>query len=70
VKARLGTILVAAAVLVLTPCAIGQSQFTVLYNFNLTGGDGTGLWSGVAFDQQGNLYGTTAGGGLWIWHRV
>jgi len=42
--------------------APGQNQFEVLHAF--TGGsDGGGLWGSLAFDTQGNLYGTTSGGG-------
>jgi uncharacterized repeat protein (TIGR03803 family) len=39
-----------------------QYQYTVLHAFG-SGSDGGGLWSSVSFDQQGNLYGTTSGGG-------
>ncbi|HXM20668.1 MAG TPA: choice-of-anchor tandem repeat GloVer-containing protein [Terriglobales bacterium] len=38
------------------------SKYKVLYSF--TGGeDGGGVHAGVAFDDKGNLYGTTSGGG-------
>jgi len=48
--------------LLLVSLAHAQYKFTVLHNFG-NGSDGVGLWSRVAFDQQGNLYGTTTGGG-------
>jgi uncharacterized repeat protein (TIGR03803 family) len=34
---------------------------TVLYSF--PGTDGSGPWAGVIRDPEGNLYGTTTGGG-------
>ncbi|HEY6764497.1 MAG TPA: choice-of-anchor tandem repeat GloVer-containing protein [Candidatus Sulfotelmatobacter sp.] len=54
-----------AALAVLLPClvALAQSQFTVLHNFDPNLGEGAGLWNSVAFDTQGNMYGTTRGGG-------
>src|SRR5271157_94942 len=36
---------------------------TVLYSFAGTGGDGANPYAGLLRDAQGNLYGTTAGGG-------
>jgi len=47
----------------LTPTADGQWQETVLYNFS-GGTDGANPSAGVISDNQGNLYGTTAFGGL------
>ena len=39
-----------------------QTRYRVIYSF--TGaGDGGGVWAGLALDQEGNLYGTTSGGG-------
>ena len=37
---------------------------TVLYSFAGMGGDGRSPWAGVVRDGQGNLYGTTVGGGV------
>lgn len=39
------------------------SAYQVLYAF-AGGPDGGGVWGSVAFDQAGNLYGATSGGGL------
>jgi uncharacterized repeat protein (TIGR03803 family) len=66
-SATLLLLFLAAAMTVLAsaPAADAQSQFTLLHNFSLEGGDGAGLWGSVAFDAQGNLYGTTSGGGIY-----
>jgi len=40
------------------------AQYKVLHAFG-TGTDGGGLYSGVAFDRKGNLYGVTSGGGAY-----
>ena len=54
----------ALALIVLATGALGQSQFQILYGF--TGGnDGGGVWDSVVFDKQGNIYGTTSGGGAY-----
>jgi uncharacterized repeat protein (TIGR03803 family) len=46
----------------LAPNSDGSWTESVLYSF--TGGkDGSQPWGGLIFDQQGNLYGTTGGGG-------
>lgn len=39
-----------------------QAKFQLVHAFGL-GTDGAGVWAGVVFDSQGNIYGTTAGGG-------
>lgn len=38
---------------------------TVLHTFGSQAGDGIDAWSGLAFDKQNNLYGTTAEGGTY-----
>lgn len=38
---------------------------TILYNFNSYSGDATGPYSGLIFDGSGNLYGSTASGGVY-----
>jgi len=45
--------------------ALGQAQYTVLYNFGANGGatDGYLPNEGIVFDAAGNLYGTTNRGG-------
>ncbi|HEY6768561.1 MAG TPA: choice-of-anchor tandem repeat GloVer-containing protein [Candidatus Sulfotelmatobacter sp.] len=50
--------------------SVARAQtFTVLYSF--TGGtDGGGVGSGVVMDKQGNLYGTTTGGGAYGYGTV
>ncbi|HEY6770525.1 MAG TPA: choice-of-anchor tandem repeat GloVer-containing protein, partial [Candidatus Sulfotelmatobacter sp.] len=50
--------------------SVGRAQtFTVLYSF--TGGtDGGGVWGSVVMDKQGNLYGTTTGGGAYGYGTV
>ena len=49
------------AVFKLTPSGSGWTE-SVLYSFT-NSPDGSGPFSGVTFDQNGNLYGTTVGGG-------
>jgi uncharacterized repeat protein (TIGR03803 family) len=51
-----------ASVVLWTIAAHAQYQYTVLHAFG-SGDDGAGVWSSVVFDKQGNLYGTTSGGG-------
>lgn len=48
--------------LIRPPAITGVWKATTLYSF-MGGGDGFDPASGVTFDQAGNLYGTTAGGG-------
>jgi uncharacterized repeat protein (TIGR03803 family) len=40
-----------------------SGQESVLYSFTGTGGDGSNPTAGLVLDTQGNLYGTTFGGG-------
>jgi uncharacterized repeat protein (TIGR03803 family) len=51
-----------AIALLLVDGAWGGSKFRVVYNFK-GGTDGGGSWAGVTFDKNGNLFGTTLGGG-------
>ena len=53
-----------ALLIFLAIAAQGQSQFQVLHDFG-SGNDGGGVWDRVVFDNQGNLYGTTSGGGTY-----
>ena len=54
----------------LVPSALSQNQYKILHAFTATGGDGGGVYGGVAFDQQGNLFGTTGGGGAYGYGTV
>jgi uncharacterized repeat protein (TIGR03803 family) len=47
----------------LTPGAGGTWTYSILHSFRATGGDGVLPNAGIVFDSQGNLYGTTQGGG-------
>jgi len=47
----------------LTPNGDGSWTESVLHSFNDDGMDGYQPFAGIAFDQAGNLYGTTTGGG-------
>ncbi|HXM19839.1 MAG TPA: choice-of-anchor tandem repeat GloVer-containing protein [Terriglobales bacterium] len=51
-----------AVALVLMPPALAQTKFKVLYTFKGPP-DAAAPYAGVIFDGNGNLYGTTAGGG-------
>jgi uncharacterized repeat protein (TIGR03803 family) len=55
-------LVVILGILMVAPVAWGQSKFKTLYTF-MGGADGSGITAGLVFDQMGNLYGTTAGGG-------
>jgi uncharacterized repeat protein (TIGR03803 family) len=46
----------------LTPTAQGPWKETILHSF-AGGSDGLVPWAGVVFDSDGNIYGTTTGGG-------
>jgi uncharacterized repeat protein (TIGR03803 family) len=67
---KLGKLLVAIGLLLQCSSLAAQNQFTVLHNFAVTGGDGAGIADGVAFDAQGNIYGTTFGGGVYNYGSV
>jgi len=53
-----------ALTLTLTGSASAASHYKVLHAFGKSN-DGGGLWGSLAFDPQGNLYGTTSGGGVY-----
>ncbi len=55
-------------VLAFAPSA-GAQMFKVLYSFS-GGNDGGGAWGSVVMDKQGNLYGTTSGGGAFGYGTV
>jgi len=57
-------VLAPALLLALTPAALAATKFRVLHNFG-NGNDGGGLWATVVFDDKGNLYGATGGGGIY-----
>jgi uncharacterized repeat protein (TIGR03803 family) len=54
--------LVVAAILFWVSSAWGAPKYKVLHAFG-KGKDGGGLYGGLVFDRQGNLYGGTSGGG-------
>jgi uncharacterized repeat protein (TIGR03803 family) len=63
-----GALLAFAAIFVLALSAQAQT-YKILHAF--TGGaDGGGVWDGVTFDVQGNIYGTTSGGGAYGYGTV
>ena len=41
---------------------------TVLHSFGSQSGDGAYPWGGLIMDKQGNLYGTTGGGGAYVYY--
>jgi uncharacterized repeat protein (TIGR03803 family) len=68
-RRRLSSRLLAAIALValtvtLTKIASAAPKYKVLHAFS-GGADGGGLWGSLLLDQQGNLYGTTSGGGAY-----
>ena len=58
-----------ALTLTLVPITWGAPKYKVLYAF-VNKGQGWAPYAGVVFDNEGNLYGTTAGGGLYGWGTV
>src|SRR5580698_6432104 len=46
-----------------------EPTYSVLHAFG-SGSDGGGVWDSVVFDKQGNLYGTTSGGGEYDYGTV
>lgn len=48
----------------LSPTADGSWAEKVLHHFNYNGADGINPYAGLTIDASGNLYGTTAGGGV------
>ena len=56
--------LLLASLMFATTAVHAQSPYKILHSFGI-GNDGAGLWSSVVFDEQGDLYGTTTGGGLY-----
>lgn len=66
---RFGKILATVLLVLSATGASVAPQYKVLHAFG-AGNDGAGLYGGVAFDQQGRLYGTTSGGGLYKYGTV
>jgi uncharacterized repeat protein (TIGR03803 family) len=64
-----GLFVVLALVLLLVPVALAGTSYKVLHAFG-KGNDGGGVFAGVVFDANGNLYGTTAGGGAYGYGTV
>jgi hypothetical protein len=61
-RRRLGIALAIVIGLFVCPAACAAPSYKILHNF--TGSDGVGPYSGVIVGQNGNLYGTTVGGGV------
>ncbi len=57
------TLLFLVISLALAPHLWAGSKYKILHAFAGGSKDGGGLFASVAFDQEGNLYGTTSGGG-------
>ena len=55
-------LLLAAMALALVSAAQAAPKFKILHAFG-KGSDGGGLWGSLVLDAEGNLYGTTSGGG-------
>jgi uncharacterized repeat protein (TIGR03803 family) len=56
-------LLLIAITVLLVPGALAQSKYKTLHRFE-GGKDGEFAYAGLIFDQKGNLYGTTTGGGV------
>ncbi len=52
------------------PAANGAWTETVLYSFGSQSGDGVNPWDSLIMDKKGNLYGTTTGGGAYVYGEV
>jgi len=63
-------VIFAVLVLALSSGSTAQTNFTVLHNFTGRDGDGGGLWGSLVLDSQGNVYGTTSGGGAYRYGTV
>ena len=62
-------LVVATMVLAIASGTSAAPKFKVLHAFG-AGKDGAGLYSGVALDRQGDLYGATSGGGAYGYGTV
>src|SRR5580704_8223647 len=63
-RRRSRTTLVVLMLVVLAPGAWAQIEYETLHKFHLRGYGGNEPRSALTFDQTGNLYGTTIGGGV------
>lgn len=61
---RIVTLAAITTSLIFTTLAFARPHYEVLHAFG-KGTDGAGVWSSVASDSKGNLYGTTSGGGTY-----
>src|SRR5215831_812572 len=61
-RAKLRAVMVLATITMFVTAAYGVKE-TVLHGFNANGADGYNPVAGVAVDANGNVYGTTSGGG-------
>jgi hypothetical protein len=59
-----GAFAIFASALLLVPAAWAGGTYKVLHAFG-KGNDGGGVFAGVISDANGNLYGTTSGGGAY-----
>jgi uncharacterized repeat protein (TIGR03803 family) len=60
---------VALVILAFTAASVAQANFKVIHTFSGTG-DGESPWGRLLRDTQGNLYGTTVGGGAYGYGSV